>query len=291
VVAIPVAAGARYAPCWVMRALLRTLLLAALLAAGWLLGSGISQADEDPGLPGGDLIHVVNIASSTDGSPQGSNGRTGAPPAAVGSPITRSAVTKALSAVSVPQLPVQPPVRTGQLRSIMNSAGLPKPLAKVLVPVSRPLSSTTPHGATSAPAPADSVTVPVRVSPATPASAGTLPRAVVRIAAATLAPAGRTAHVEPLRSPAHPAVAAVIVQPATGDSWPADPSPASPPGSSTSACLLDGATGGAGTKGGPDLAVPAGSAMTHLAQPAGLSTCDTSDLPRSHSAEPSASPD
>lgn len=274
--AIPTAGGASYAPRWVMRALLRSVILGGLLVIGWLLGSGTGHADDDPGLPGLGVVHAVTAASADDASSV--------------HPLTRM-----LPAVSVPRSPIQSPVQPGALRPIVKAVGLPKPLtlprslATVLTPSSRPLSDTTSHGAArgtlAAPGPVATV-LPERTT-----EAAAVPTTVARTADFTIAPVSHPAPAVFPCSPASTVQKPLIVQPATGGGLPEGPVPASPPGSNTSACLADGAGAGAGSKGAPDLAVQAGDATATPAKLAGLPPRDTSDLPRSLSTQPSASPD
>lgn len=284
--AIPEAAGARYAPCRVMRALLRVVVLGGLVAVGWLLGAGTGHADEDPGLPGSGLIHLVNAATFEGGS----SGRAGAH-TAVG-PV----VTRVLSAASAPRLPIEPPVKAGIMRPILDAVGLPKPLSKVLAPISRPLSGTAPRGLTSQ-LPAQADPLATAVLPAAPGSALAAPPASVHTDVFTLAP---LRHAPPLPVPfcssTQFAVESVIVQPALGDDVPVSPAPVSPaparpPGSGTSACLVDGAGSSASTKNAPDAEVQNGGVMTYLTSSSGLSSHGPSDLPPSLSAQPSTSPD
>ena len=278
--AIPEAAGARYAPCWAMRPLLRVVVLGGLVAVGWLLGAETGHADEDPGLPGSGLIHIVN-AATFDG---GSSGRAGAQ-TAVGRTVTR-----VLSTASAPQLPIEPPVKVGILRPIVDAVGLPTPLSNVLAPVSRPLSGTAPHRVTSR-VPAQADLLATADLPTAPGSAPAASTASVHTAVFTLAPLRHAAPSVPLYSFAQFAVEPVIVQPALGDDVPVDPGPVSPPGSGPSACLVNGTGSSASTKNAPDVAVQSGDAMAHPAAPGDLSSRGTSDLPPSLSAQPSTSPD
>ncbi|HET9258427.1 MAG TPA: hypothetical protein VFO16_24960 [Pseudonocardiaceae bacterium] len=272
--AIAEAASARFAPCWAMRALLRVLVFGGLVAMGWLLGSGTGHADEDPGLPGTGLIQAVDAAYPAGGS--------------TGSHLTGSVVAGALSAVPVPRIPAESPLRVGILRHVVDAVDLPKPLTGVLDPVARPLSGTaSSHGVANRSL--VHVSQPVRI---TPVSVPAFAPAAVRTAGLSTAPASHTAHPVPLCSPAYPAAAPVIIQPAADESGPANPTPLSPPVDATSACLADGATaGGAGDKGGPDLAAHRSPASPPLASPQPLSLSYASDLPRSLSEEPSTSPD
>jgi hypothetical protein len=266
-----------------MRTLLRVVVLGGLVAVGWLLEAGTGHADEDPGLPGSGLIHIVN-AATFDG---GSSGRAGAQ-TAVGRTVTR-----VLSAASAPQLPIEPPVKADILRPIVDTVGLPTPLndvLAVLAPVSRPLSGTAPHSVTSQlPAQDD---LPATADPPTaPGSAPAASTASVHTAVLTLAPLRHAAPPVPVCSFAQLAVEPVIVQPALGDDVPVDPIPASPPGSGSSACLVNGTGSSASSKNAPDVAVQNGEAMAHPASPNDLSFRGTSDLPPSLSARPSTSPD
>lgn len=273
--AVPNAGGARYAPRVVVRALLRAVLLGGLVAVGWLLGSGISYADDDLGQPSPGLIHVANAVPFDDGSDGGSG-----TPAAV-EPI----VKKVLSTAAVPRLPVQPPAQVNILRPIVKAVGIAKPLDQVL-PVSRPLSGPTQHtvparhmAAIPAPAQADK-----------PATAAAAP-AVARPDAAP-APASAPLHAQPAISDslAQPATEPMTLRPALGDG-PVSPMPANPLGSTTSLCTIGGAGGGASSKNGSDVAVHNGWLTDGLTQPYGPIERDTSGLPRSLSVRPSTSPD
>lgn len=283
--AIPDTGGAWYAPRGVMRVLVRWVMLGGLVTVGWLLGSGTSHADEDLGQPGTDLI--VNTVPFHGGPFHGgSSDRSGM------SPSVSSLVKKALSSTSVPRLPVQPPVKVHVPRPILNPVGVPKPLAEVLTPVVRTLpgpaalSSPAPHHVTvqpSAPAPR-----PVTVLPA----ASALATGASQPAAAVLPPVHHAAPAMVLRVPAQPAADPLTVQPAIGDdAGPLTPMPASPPGSTTSPCMVGSAGSGTSTKIAPDIAVRDGCTTGNLAALPGLLSRDVSDLPRSLSGQPSTSPD
>ena len=286
--AIPNAGGARYAPRGVMRALVRLMVLGGLVTAGWLLGSGISHADEDSGQPGAGLIHIANAASTIGGS----GDQFGVP--SVEPTVKRARVVKKiLSGASAPRLSVQPPVKLNILHPVLHpvvdAVGVPKPLVKALVPVAQPLSGPAPHRiAVQSPAQPDRPT-------ATPSKASAV--AVPIAAAATripavpvLFPVRHAAPTVALCSPAQHAVDPVPVQPALSDG-PVTPIPASPPGSTTSPCMIGGSGGGPTTKNISDVAVREGWTTGNLAQPDGLLSRDTSDLPRSLSVQPSTSPD
>jgi hypothetical protein len=277
VAAIPDAGGARCAPRGVMRASVRVVVLGGLLVAAWLLGSGIGHADEDPGQPctnlagtnlaGTNLVGLVGAEPSAGAisSDRDSGGRLGVPPTA------GSSVTKVLSALPVPRLPVQPPAKLGNLSPLVNAIGVPKLLTPVLTSVSRPLAGPAAHGAATrwqAPA-GKAVTVPL---------AAPLVRAV-----AVTAPARA-----PVLIPAGHAAPTMTVQAAAP---PLAPSPASPPGAMTSP-FLSGSTGsGASTKSNPDLAIEHCRATADLAARQPLSYLGASDLPRSPATRPAASPD
>jgi hypothetical protein len=273
VAAIANAGGARYAPRVVIRALLRVILLGGLVAVGWLLGSGISYADDDLWQPTPGLVHVADAMPSDDGI-----GR----PAAV-----EPTIKKVLSAAAVPRLPVQPPAELSILRPVVKAVGIAKPLNQVL-PVSGPLSVPAQHAAsaphTAAITPPVQVDKPATVPPAAPTVAGQ---------DATLASASVPAiHATPTRvcSPAQPAAKSMTLQ-ATLSDGPVSPMPANPPVSPTSLCTIGGAAGGTSSKNGPDIAVHHGWLIDGLAQPDGFLDRDTSGLPRSLSVQPSTSPD
>ncbi|MGH3536027.1 MAG: hypothetical protein ACRDQG_15140, partial [Pseudonocardiaceae bacterium] len=136
---IPDAGGARYAPRGVVRALLRFVVLAGLVIAGWLLGSGVGHANEDLGQPGVGLGQLasdpVDIAASSDG---GSGTQAGLPP------MVASAMHSVLSHASVPRLSVQP---VAVLKPVVRAVAVPRPLTQVLTTVSRPMSAPTQHSA------------------------------------------------------------------------------------------------------------------------------------------------
>ena len=279
--AIPNAGGARYAPRGVVRALLRAVLLGGLVVVGWLLGAGISYADEDLGQPSPGLIHVANAVPFDDGSDDGLG-----TPAAV-EPI----VKKVLSTAATPRLPVQPPTQVSILRPIVKAVGIAKPLNQALPvsrPLSRPLSGPAQH---SAPAP-QMATMP----PSTKAdrSAAVSP-VVLTVAAqgAASAPASAPAvHAKPamIYSPAQLTAEPMTLRPALGDG-PVSPMPGNPLGGTASLCTIGGAGGGASSKNGPDVAVHDSWLTDGLTQPYGLLERDTSGLPRSLSVQPSTSPD
>ena len=249
VAANPEAGGARYALHGVMRALLRVVVLGGLVAVGWLLGSGLSHADEDPGLPGVGHIQVVNDGS--DAKP--SAGIVGRPTA-------------------------------GSI--FVHAVGSAKPVTDVLMPLPRPLSAPAPHGtAMRSAAPAAEV---VPMSPPAPA-----------VTPAVAAPAAPNPAVTPVGhatatvvhcSTAVTAVQSVPAQAVLSED-PRDPAPASPPGSTSSPCMIGSTSSGSNTKSAPDFATHDSWATGNLAQPDGPLLLSGSDLPRSLALKPSTSPD
>lgn len=279
--AIPNAGGAKYAPHGVLRALMRLVVLGALVAAGWLLSAGTGHADEDLGLPGAGLTHLVNPGSADD-----SSGDQFGVPSSVG-PV----VKQVLSRPSVPQPSVQPPVKVGILQPALNAVSGSKPLTKVLIPVLRPVSGPTPHRAAGQPAvPVDR---PAAILPSSPSATAPAVTAAPTPAVPALAPV-RTAtplvaqlsHAE--NSPAKVAPAPVLT---SSSESPVAPLPASPLGNTPSSCMTGGSGGGTGTKNTTDVAVRDGWTMEDLVPQRDLHSCDTRDVPRSLSAQPSTSPD
>jgi len=278
VAAIPDAGGARYAPRGVVRALLRFVLLAGLVIAGWLLGSGVGHANEDQAQPGigfGQLANdPVDIAASSDG---GSGTQPGLPP------MVASSMHSVLSR-AVPRLPVQP---VDVLRPVVRAVAVPRPLTHVLATVSRPISASPQHGA------GIRSQQPVHELAAVPPTAP-----VVRAAAATVpAPATTSApavgHAQP-RVPACASAASAAIPAAEELAFggePASPIPASPPDSSTAPCMIGSASGGGGTKGSPDLAVTENGTDAGLVSTHRLGYLSGSDYPRSAAEQPSTSPD
>ncbi len=282
--AIPDTGGAGYAPRGVTRALVRLVVLGGLVTAGWLLGSGISHADEDPGLPGTGLTHIISLATSSDDR---SGDRLGVPTPA------RPTIKKVLPSAQVPRLPVQSPIQAGLLRPLVNTVDATKPatkpLAQTLTSVSRPLSGTAPQrAAAQSPVPADP---PAAVPATAPAAAAAVPTAAVPTAAPPVDTAVRdAAPAVALHAPAAPAADPMTVLVANGDA-PVAPMPGSPPGSTTSPCVIGGTGGSTSTKCASDVAVRESWAAGSLVQSCGLSARDTSDLPGSLAAQPSTSPD
>lgn len=297
--AIPDTGGVRCAPRGVMRAVSRVVVLGGLVVAGWLLGSGVGLANEDPGQSGTGLVRQVgnpgtwgsgtwgsgtwDLGGGAAQSDGGSGGQLGVPPRVT------SAVTRARSAVSVPQRSVHPRVKLGVLKPIVNTVGVPKLLAQVsarhvLAILPRPAK----YGA-SIRSPAD--------KPATnhPAEL-TVRAAAVTTSVPSLGPATVLTRVDhilpatPICIVAAPAADPFAGQLALSDDPPA-PVPVSPPGSIVSPCTIGSAGSGAGTKSAPDFTVNDSWASTGLALLNRLLYLSASDLPRSPAAQPSTSPD
>jgi hypothetical protein len=279
VAAIPDTGGARYAPRGMTHVLSRVVLLGGLIVMGWLLGAGTGHADE--GLEQSDT-GLVQLLKTTQSEGE-SGGQLSMPP------TVTSAVTRALSTVSVRRLPIQPPVRAGVLKPL-DQALIVGSANGVLAPVSRPLSGPAKYGAgvrSQAP-----VERPATIQPAKP---------TVGAAAATASvpsPASLTALItvnHALPAVAACAAAAPAVGPFTGQSAlgddPVAPVPASPPASTTSPRMIGSTGGGAGTKHTPDVAVNASWATARLVAMHRLLKLSASDLPRSPAAQPSTSPD
>lgn len=286
--AIPEAGGARCAPRGVMRALSRVVVLGSLVVAGWLLGSGVGLANEDPGQPGTGLVQLVSDPGANDPgdssaqSDGGSGGPLGVPP------TLGSAVTTVRSAVWVPLWSVQPPEKLGVLEPLVNAVGVPKPLAHVLAPqVLAPLPRFAKYGTgIRLPAPANKLPTVPPAEPAVRATAATAPVPTPeRPTVAHALPAAPTT-----RAVAVPAADPFAGQSSLGDD-PAAPVPASPLGSTTSPCMTGSTGSGAGTKSAPDVAVNDSWASASLPPIHRLRHLSASDLPRSLAAQPSTSPD
>jgi hypothetical protein len=132
VAAIPDAGGARCAPRGALRALpwgalLRVAVLGGLVIAGWLLGSGIGQAQED--VVPQDLRQQDNIARLV-GFPLPDDDSGGL----IGAPSTVKSVTSRSTGVLrvVPRLPIRPP-------QVPVLAPVLTPVSKLADPVADPL--------------------------------------------------------------------------------------------------------------------------------------------------------
>ncbi len=280
--AIPNAGGARYAPRWVVRALLRFAVLAGLIIAGWLLGSGTGQASEDSGQPNPGLVQLArdpgDIAAPSGG---GSDAQFGVPP------TVASSVQSVLAHASVSRLPVQP---VDLVQPVVRAVSVPRPLAHVLAAASRPLSAPAQHRAdTRSREPAHELAAVPPTAPAIRTAAATAPATAP---APTTVPA-TTDHAQahaPVCPAAAPAAAPVATVSAVGGD-PATPMPTSPPDSTTAPCMIGSTAGGGGTKNSTDLAVDEGWSNAGLASTHRVGYLNASDLPGSPAEQPSASPD
>jgi hypothetical protein len=276
-----------------VRVLSRAVVLGGMVVAGWLLGSGIGLADEDPGQPGTDVVQLA----SHPGPEGGSDGQLRVPP------TLGSALTRVCSAVSKPQPSDPPPVQLSVLRPLANAMGNPKPLAQVLNPrVLNPRVLVVPR-----------LSVPrVLMTQSRPGKpgAGIRSRAPAKeLATAPLAepasrPAAATAPLATLESPTVPATVdhaplAVPLRAAPAErsaGWsafgddPATPVPASPP-ASTPSCMISSTGSGAVTKNAPDITANDSWATAEAALMYRLRQLAASDLPRSAATQPSTSPD
>ncbi|MBV8996138.1 MAG: hypothetical protein JO287_21110 [Pseudonocardiales bacterium] len=271
----PEAGGARYALPGVMRALLRAVVLSGLVAVGWLLGSGLSHADEDPGWPGVEQIHAVHAGSDAEPSA-----------GIVGRPIAGSIVERVLSDAPAPRLAVQPIKKIGILRPIVHAVGSAKPVTDVLTPLHRPLSAPAPAGTA-----ARSAAPAAEVAPMSPPAPAITP-AVAAPAAPdpAFAPVRHATPTGALCSTTVTAAQSVPAQTALSED-PGFPAPASPPGSTSSPCMIGSTSSGSNTKNAPDFATHDSWATGNLAQPDGPLLLSGSDLPRSLALKPSTSPD
>lgn len=264
------AGDARCAPLGVLHALSRVVVLGGLVAAGWLLGSGIGLASEQLGQPGASLVLASDPGTRAAPSDEGSGGQLGAPP------MVSSAVTTVRSAMSLAWRTAQPPVKLGVVQPIVNAVGVPTPPAPALAALPK---SATYSAGTRSQAPADG---PVTVPPAGPA-----------VRAAAPAPPLGTATV--LTPASHATAVHTAADPFAGylalSDDPAAPVPVSPPASTTSPCMASGTGSGAGTKSAPDVAVNDSWATSRLASMHRPLCLRASDLPRSPAAYPATSPD
>lgn len=288
--AIPDAGGAQCAPRGALRALpwgalpwgalLRVAVLGGLVIAGWLLGSGIGQAQED--LVPQDLRQQDNIVRLV-GFPlpdDDSGGLIGAPPAVKSvdtvSTVTVSTVTGVLRAV--PRLPIRPPQ-------------IPV-LAPVLAPVSKlasPAPVTRSH-AQSQP----TIHQPVMVVPPPAALAEPAVRAataVTPIPVHNVSPAAlvcTAAH--PVADPLADQVAGPSAEKPIG-SDPTAPVAPSPFGTTTAPCS-SGSTGGGGvTSSAQNVTLSDGSSGMDPASTYRLLRVDLSGMPLAAAQRPSTSPD
>ncbi|MGH3669154.1 MAG: hypothetical protein ACRDSH_00745 [Pseudonocardiaceae bacterium] len=290
--AIPDAECARDAHRGVMRALCRVAVLSGLVIAGWLLGAGISHADEDPGGPRGSDLTQIASATPAPPSEDGSDGSSGS--FDVGK-IIKSTAGTALSPTPVSRVPIQPPVgKRGvltplhkPLTSVVKSISIPRRLTHALTPVTRILPVPAQHSPTfQPPAPAG-----------TPAAAPT-PKAApaVRAAVATppvpmLTPDTRTGPTNITAcAPAPPAAQHTAAAPVLHRAQQA-PTPAAPPNDPPVTCMIGSTGGGTSTRSTPDVTQADRWMGTSLVPIHTLRSSGASDLPRSLAAQPSTSPD
>lgn len=279
--AIPDAGRARCAPRGVLctqllGALLRVAVVGGLAIAGWLLGSGISQAHEDLvhqdlGQQDNSMVRLVAFPLPDDDS----GGLLGA------SPTVKSTVTGVLHAV--PRLPVRPPqvpVLTPVLAPVSKLAAPARPVAKKFEP-----QATNHKSAVVAPPPA---------APAEPVVPVTT---VVRPAPVHLlhnAPAAT-----PVCAAAHPVAGPLADQladpsaaePSTLGSGPPAPVPAGPFGTTTAPCPSGSTGGGAVTSSGYPVTVSDGWSGMDLTSTYCRLCADASGIPRAAAQRPSTSPD
>jgi hypothetical protein len=280
VAAIPDAGGARCAPRGVLRALpwaalLRVAVLGGLVIAGWLLGSGIGQAQEElaPQDVGqqDNIVQLVGFPLPDDDS----EGALGAPSA---SSTVKSTVTGVLRAVPVPRLPLRPPQ-------------VPV-LAPVLAPVSKLVA---PAPVTRSHAQSQPTTQQVMVGspPAEPTvrPATVAPAPVHTVRNATPAAAACTA-AHPVADPLADQVADPSVEKFSAPgSGPAAPAPASPFGAATAPCP-SGSTGSGGVTGGAQpVTMSDGVSGMDPASMYCLRCADLSGMPLAAAQRPSTSPD
>lgn len=270
----PEAGGARHALCGVMRALLRAVVIGGLVAVGWLLGSGLSHADEDPGLPGTGLIDVVNTGSDAEPSA-----------GIVGRLTAGSFVKRALAGAPAPRLPLQPAEKIGLVRSIVHAVGSVKPVTDVLTPLPRPLSAPAPDRTA-----VRSATPAAKVAALPPAAPTITPMVAPVAPGPALTPVRHATPTAVLCSTTVAAVKPVPAQPPLSG-IPVDPAPASPPGSMSSPCMIGSTSSGSSAKNASDFATHDSGATGSLAQSRDPLLLSGSDLLRSLSVKPSTSPD
>jgi hypothetical protein len=297
VAAIPDSGSAQCARRGVVRVLSRAVVLGGMVVAGWLLGSGISFANEDPGQPGTDLVQLASHPGEGSAHPEGgSDGQFSVPPS------LGSAITRVCSAVSVPRHSVPSPVQLGVLRPLANAVGHPKPLAQdlnprvlvprvlvprvllvpqVLMPLSRP---GTPGAGIRSQAPAEQpATAPLAKPAGRSSAAATAP--ITTLGSSTVPTVEHAPPAALLRA----APERFAGRSAFGDD-PAAPVPASPP-ASTSSCVISSTGSGAVTKIAPDIAMKDSWVTAEAALMYRLRQLAASDLPRSVATQPSTSPD
>lgn len=279
--AIPDAGGARCAPRGMLRALpwaalLRVAVLGGLVIAGWMLGSGRGQAQEE--LASQDLGQQNNIVELV-GFPLPNDDSEGSLGAA---PTVKSAVTGVLRAVPVPRLPVRPSQVPG--------------LAPVLAPVSKlasPAPVTRPH-TQSQPTTKQVMVVPPPAAPAEPTvrAATAVPPALVHTVHSASPAVVACIVADPVADPLTDQVADPSVEKFSArGSGPTAPAPASPFGISTASCP-SGSTGSGGVTGSAyPVAISDGVSGMDPASTYCLRCADFSGMPLAAAQRPSTSPD
>ena len=269
----------------VMRALCRVAVLSGLVIAGWLVGAGISHADEDPGGPrGGGLSQIADATPSDDGS----SGSFDV------SRMIKSTVGTALAPDPISRVPIHPQaVKRGvltplhrPLTSVVKSVSIPQ-LTHVLTPVNRILPVPAQHNAAAQP-PAP-VGTPV-AAPA-PQAVATVRPAVEKPPVPVLTPDPRTGPRSITAcAPAPPAAQHAAGPPALHGAHPA-PDPSAPPDNPPVTCMIGSTGGSTSTRSAPDDAQADSWMGTRVVPIRTLRYPGASDLPRSLAAQPSTSPD
>jgi hypothetical protein len=283
VAAIPDAGGARCAPRGVLRALpwaalLRVAVLGGLVIAGWLLGSGISQAQQE--LAPQDVRQQGNIVQLA-GFPLPDDDSAGALGATSASSTVKSTVTGVLRAVPVPRLPLRPPQ-------------VPV-LAPVLAPVSK-LAAPAPVTRSHAQSQPTTQHVMVGPPPAAPAEPTVRPATVAPAPVHTVynaSPAAATCiAAHPVADPLADQVADPSVEKFSAPgSGPAAPAPASPFGTATAPCPSGGTGSGGVTGGAQPVTMSDGVFGMDPASTYCLRCADLSGMPLAAAQRPSTSPD
>ncbi|HVE97448.1 MAG TPA: hypothetical protein VNA67_10740 [Pseudonocardiaceae bacterium] len=277
--AIPDAGGARCAPRGALRALpwgalpwgalLRVAVLGGLVIAGWLLGSGIGQAQED--LVPQDLGQQDNIVRLV-GFPlpdDDSGGLIGAPPTVKSVKSMATGVLRAVPRLPIrpPQVPVLAPVsKLAALAPVTRSHTQPPPTAHQPVVVAPPLAASAESAVRAA-----TVVTPTPVHTTSP---------VVLVCT--------TAH--PVADPLADQVAGPSAEKPVG-SDPTAPAAPSPFGTATAPCS-SGSTGGGGvTSSAQNVTLSDGLAGMDPASTYRLLGADLSSMPLAAAQRPSTSPD
>lgn len=274
--AIPGAAGTQGAPRGVtIRALLRVVVLGSLVIAGWLLGSGTAQADEDV------VVHKNPVQENLRPPEEGSHDLLGAPT------TVRSTIAGAVRAVPVPRLPVQP-------AQVPVLAPVLKPVSQLAAP-GHPVTASTARSKAAARKPA---VVPPSAAPVEPAVTAPAPMLVGMVSDATPeTPVCLAAHpvADPLahRFTGPSALGSAELGPSALDRGPATPVPASPFGTTTAPCPAGSTStgGGATTMSGHSITLSDGWATTGPSPTRYRLCAGASSITPSAAQRPSTSPD